>query len=118
MTRERMALAVMVAGLALLTTGHGPSGAQDASGMSFFITGSGPGNGADLGGLSGADAHCSALAEAVGEGGRNWRAYLSAGPSEDSTVVHARDRIGPGPWFNAAGVRLRRTWKNSTAKTT
>jgi hypothetical protein len=69
--------------------------------MSFFITSAGPGNGADLGGLAGADAHCQALADAVGFGDRTWRAYLSAGGQE---VVHARDRIGTGPWYNQKGV--------------
>ena len=47
--------------------------------------------------LEGADATCHALAEAVGEGARTWHAYLSAS-TED-----ARDRIGAGPWYNAAG---------------
>ncbi|MEN8198296.1 MAG: hypothetical protein ABFS30_17615 [Pseudomonadota bacterium] len=72
----------------------------EESGMSFFLTSAGPGNGADLGGLDGADAHCQALAEAAGAGGRTWRAYLST----DS--VNARDRIGAGPWHNAKGVLI------------
>ena len=46
--------------------------AQDAD-MSFFLTGKGPGDGAKLGGLEGADAHCSALAEAAGVTGKTWR---------------------------------------------
>lgn len=71
--------------------------------MSFFITSSGPGDGARLGGLAGADKHCQSLAAAVGAGNRTWRAYLStAGPGG----VHARDRIGKGPWYNAKGVRV------------
>jgi hypothetical protein len=77
--------------------------AQDAP-MSFFLTSHGPGQGADLGGLAGADVHCTTLAEAVGAGGRTWRAYLSTNGGE--APVHARDRIGPGPWFNADGVRI------------
>jgi hypothetical protein len=105
MVRERLARPAFVATVAMLMC-SGQGGAQDAAGMSFFITSSGPGNGADLGGLSGADAHCSALAEAVGEGGRNWRAYLSIEQGEDGAVVHARDRIGSGPWFNADGVQI------------
>lgn len=71
--------------------------AQDAS-MSFFITSENPGNGADLGGLAGADAYCTTLAEAAGVTGKTWRAYLS------SSAENARDRIGAGPWVNAAGV--------------
>ena len=46
--------------------------------MSFFITSAGPGKGGDLGGLAGADAHCQALASAVGAGNKTWRAYLSS----------------------------------------
>jgi hypothetical protein len=65
--------------------------------MGFFITSEGPGSGGDLGGLEGADDHCQQLADAVGAGGRTWRAYLS------SSKQHARDRIGNGPWYNASG---------------
>lgn len=74
--------------------------------MSFFITSEGPGNGADLGGLEGADQHCQMLAETVGDGNRTWRAYLSISPAGDQVAVHARDRIGQGPWHNAQGVRI------------
>ena len=84
-----------------------PAAAQDAeadSSMSFFITSAGPGNGADLGGLEGADAHCQTLAEDVGAGEKTWRAYLSASATDTSEAVHARDRIGEGPWYNAEGV--------------
>lgn len=71
-----------------------------ARGPSFFITSTNPGRGADFGGLAGADAHCQALATAAGHGGKTWRAYLSAtGPNP----VHARDRIGKGPWHNVKG---------------
>jgi hypothetical protein len=85
----------------------GPAAAQDER-TSFFITSAGPGNGADLGGLTGADAHCQALAEAAGLGERVWRAYLSASASEGSPAVNARDRIGAGPWHNHAGVEVAR----------
>lgn len=71
--------------------------AQDGA-MSFFVTSAGPGDGANLGGLAGADAHCASLAEAAGITGKSWAAYLSA------SGVNARDRIGSGPWTNAAGV--------------
>ena len=53
-----------------------PAQAQQAN-MTFFITSAGPGKGGDLGGLDGADAHCQALAQAAGAGGKTWRAYLS-----------------------------------------
>ena len=35
-----------------------------------------------------------------------WRAYLSAGAQGANGVVHARDRIGRGPWFNARGALI------------
>jgi len=77
--------------------------------MGFFVTSAGPGDGANLGGLAGADAHCQKLATAAdaGAGKRTWRAYLSTGYIPPSTpAVHARDRIGKGPWFNAKGVLI------------
>ena len=66
--------------------------------MSFFITSVGSGDGANLGGLAGADAHCSALASAVGSNGKTWRAYLS---TNGINGIDARDRIGQGPWYNS-----------------
>jgi hypothetical protein len=74
--------------------------------MSFFITSAGPGDGANLGGLEGADAHCQALADAVGAGDREWRAYLSTIAMDGQAAVNARDRIGTGPWYNAKGVMI------------
>ena len=68
--------------------------------MSFFVTSANPGSGGDLGGLEGADAHCTALAEAAGATGMTWAAYLS------TSEVDARDRIGSGPWLNAEGVAI------------
>src|SRR4029453_18012212 len=95
-------IAVAVAGLALLascaTSPPGPAG------MTFFVTSAGPGQGGNLGGLEGADAHCQKLAAAVGAGGRTWKAYLSG--TENGKPVNAKDRIGPGPWFNAKGVQI------------
>jgi hypothetical protein len=69
----------------------------------FFVTGMGPGKGGDLGGLAGADAHCQALAKAEGAGDHTWRAYLSTAATATQPAVNARDRIGTGPWYNAAG---------------
>lgn len=93
-----MKAVVCAAGL-IVAASLGAASAQDDA-MSFFITSAGPGNGADLGGLAGADAHCASLAEAAGASGRTWRAYLSTGDED------ARDRIGSGPWFNHAGVKI------------
>jgi hypothetical protein len=78
--------------------------------MTFFVTSSGPGRGADLGGIEGADRHCQSLASAAGAGSRTWRAYLSTQgkATNDTNVIHARDRIGSGPWYNAKGVRIAR----------
>lgn len=74
--------------------------------LGFFITSVGLGNGGDLGGLEGADSHCEALADAAGAGSRTWRAYLSTQATGEQPAVNARDRIGDGPWFNAAGLRI------------
>jgi hypothetical protein len=84
------------------TTAPGGSGGTGGAGggeaMGFFITSLGNGAmGGDHGGLTGADAFCQGLADAVGAGARSWRAYLS------TSQVDARDRIGAGPWRNAAG---------------
>jgi len=83
---------------------------QPATGkdMTFFLTSVNPGKGADLGGLEGADQHCQSLGKAAGAGNRNWRAYLSTQGTtlNDPKVVHARDRIGAGPWYNAKGVMI------------
>ncbi len=74
--------------------------------MSFFVTSAGRGFGGNLGGLAVADAICQQLADSVDRGSRTWRAHLSAPAAAGSPVVHARDRIGSGPWFNARGVEI------------
>jgi len=86
---------LLFAGLAQAQPPTGP--------MSFFITSQGSGNGGDLGGLAGADQICQNLAESVDQGHLTWRAYLS---TQGNNAVNARDRIGPGPWFNANGYRV------------
>lgn len=89
-----------VAGL-LTVMGTAPVLAGDHS-MGFFVTSVGVGDGANLGGLAGADAHCAKLASAAGSKGRTWRAYLST-QVQGKRGISARDRIGKGPWYNAAG---------------
>lgn len=79
---------------------------SSVSDLSFFITSAGPGDGANLGGLDGADAHCQMLADSAGAGDLTWRAYLSVSATDDQEAVHARDRIGSGPWYNADGVAI------------
>src|SRR5690606_28331861 len=67
-----MSQARLVAGLLAAATAFGGIAAlaqEPAENMSFFVTSRNPGNGGNLGGLEGADAHCQALAEAVGAGG-------------------------------------------------
>src|SRR5882672_6995434 len=81
---------------------------QPTAPTTFFITSVGKGDGANLGGLAGADAHCQALADAAQvtlPTGRVWRAYLSA-VGTDGKPIHARDRIGAGPWHNAKGALI------------
>lgn len=118
-----LAVIALAAGLTACAT-------PPASGpMGFFVTSAGSGKGGDLGGLAGADAHCQALASAAGAGQRTWRAYLSLpgrfaqGSNPAVPSVHARDRIGAGPWYNAKGELVARDLThlhdgNGIAKTT
>ncbi|MBB3265510.1 hypothetical protein FHW79_003130 [Azospirillum sp. OGB3] len=80
----------------------------NSTGMSFFITSVGLGKGADFGGLEGADRHCRQLAQAVGAGNRDWKAYLSTQAADGRPAVNARDRIGAGPWQNTKGQVIAR----------
>jgi hypothetical protein len=94
--------------------------ATDLEPFSFFVTslaalqdlsGSPDGFGGDLrygeaDGLTGADKLCSEIAERamVGASAKQWRAFLSTtsgGP--DDGPVHAKDRIGEGPWYDRLG---------------
>lgn len=79
--------------------------APSAPALGVFVTSQTSTTG-NLGGLAAADATCSRLATAVGQGGRTWRAYLSVerDASANNQAVNARDRIGTGPWYNANGV--------------
>ena len=74
--------------------------------MTFFVTSVNIGKGGDLGGLAGADAHCQALATAVGAGNHTWHAYMSTQARGDQQAINARDRIGQGPWYNAKGEMI------------
>src|SRR5258708_32715244 len=103
--------ALIIAALALgVTSGvnaqqqPAPPQLPQAPNMTFFVTGAGPGKGADLGGIEGADQHCQMLAQRHGAGGKTWRAYLSTQEADGKPAVHARDRIGKGPWQNSKGV--------------
>src|SRR5438874_12281254 len=89
---------------ALLSLGLSASAQSQQTDMTFFVTSTGPGKGGDLGGLAGADAHCQSLAQAAGTGNKTWRAYLSTSARGGANPVHARDRVGNGPWQNAKGA--------------
>jgi len=107
MTRLPARIVAMLAALAAIgATQSAQDRPQVSPAMSFFITSTGRGFGANLGGLAGADAHCQRLATAAGLGDKTWRAYLSAPATSSRPAVHARDRIGKGPWVNALGVQV------------
>jgi hypothetical protein len=95
-------------GLLVLVLVATPAFAAVAPETTFFVTSRGGPTGANFGGLAGADRHCQQLASAAGMGARTWRAYLSTAPTTNEAVVHARDRIGAGPWFNAKGKLVAR----------
>lgn len=103
------ATAIIAAACVLMSGDRGTLHAGQAgpvAEMTFFVTSIGRGFGGNLGGLAGADNHCQRLAQNVGRGNHTWRAYLSAPATSTSPAVNARDRIGRGPWVNAAGVRV------------
>ncbi len=101
--RGSLALACVVAAGPLSSCSDDEGdGDEEGSSLSFFVTSSTQDG--DLGGLAGADQICQSLAAGVGAGSKTWRAYLSA--ANDGAPIHARDRIGTGPWFNALDVML------------
>lgn len=73
--------------------------------LSFFVSSTGSSTG-NLGGLAGADQRCQELADKVGAGDKTWRAYLSVEDDGNGQPVHAKDRIGQGPWYNAKLVMV------------
>ena len=106
-SRAAFACAVAVCSFAACSDGEDDTDAATQSlepGLSFFVTSTTQDG--NLGGLDGADEICQRLATEVGAGSRDWRAYLSAPPADGAPPVHARDRIGKGPWSNAAGVQI------------
>jgi hypothetical protein len=98
-----MRLSILISAI-LLSVGLSPNVESQQADMTFFVTSAGPGKGGDLGGLAGADAHCQSLAQAASAGNKTWRAYLSTNARGGANPVHARDRIGNGPWQNAKGA--------------
>src|SRR5918911_5536738 len=105
-----IAIAIVLAGGLLFAQvqrpGEYPRGVKPSPMMNFFVTSEPVGDGGNLGGLAGAAAHCQTLAAAVGAGNRSWHAYLSTQARPGQPAVNARDRIGPGPWFNWSFAQL------------
>ena len=101
-------MVLMFGSLTLVLSAPVRAAENDAGTMSFFVTSTGLGKGGNLGGIEGADKQCQSLAEAVGAGKHTWHAYLSTQGTDfkDRTVIHARNRIGTGPWYNAKGVMI------------
>ena len=96
-----------IAGLLVMLGASAACGSDTApADMTFFVTSATVAEGGNLGGLAGADAHCQRLAEAASARGRTWRAYLSVAEEAGATAVHARDRIGNGPWVNVRGAAI------------
>jgi hypothetical protein len=100
------------AGTAPADAGATTPDAGAGPGFSFFVTsleamqqlsGSPDGFGGNFGGVEGADRICQTIAEGVGQGGKTWRAFLSATRGGDGQPVHAIERIGSGPWYDANG---------------
>ena len=85
--------------------------------FSFFVTsmdalwklsGSTPGGmsggfGGNYGGIAGADRICQTIGAATGHGHKTWRAFLSATDDGAGNPVHAIERVGEGPWYDANG---------------
>ncbi len=61
------------------------------------------GFGGDFGGIEGADGLCQTIAAATGKGDKTWRAFLSATDDGNGNPIHAIERIGEGPWYDANG---------------
>ena len=100
---RRVVLVALV--FAAACSGDSSPSAPPSQPMSFFVTSQTSLSG-NRGGLSGADALCDRLAVSAGQGNRFWRAYLSVerDAANNNQPTNARDRIGIGPWHNAAGV--------------
>ena len=97
----RVALLLMVLLItAACENDSSPTTASNPS-PSFFVTSEKSVTG-NLGGLAGADQTCQRLASRLSQGGFVWRAYLSVerDPANGNRPANARDRIGPGPWYN------------------
>jgi hypothetical protein len=88
--------------LAALTALAAPVGAsaQASPQMNFFVASQNAAFGADQPAVVVADQVCATLGYGAGIGNLTWKAYLS------DSRERARDRIGPGPWYNYYGVLI------------
>lgn len=102
--REKQKVVVNVADLVAPKAAPVPAAATR---MTFFVSSRAVDQGGRLGGLAGADRFCQDLAKAAGASDRTWRAYLSTS-YKGQPAVNAGDRIGSGPWHNAAGELVAR----------
>jgi hypothetical protein len=104
MSTTRITVFASAALMTVAATGIAQAQPQ-APNTTFFVTSAPIGKGGDFGGLAGADEHCQKLAATIGAAqGKTWRAYLSTSAAGGATPVHARDRIGRGPWQNSNGT--------------
>src|SRR5436853_4917657 len=101
------AISMTLLGSSAMVAQAQPAPAAPPANISFFVAENPTGTG-NLGGLQGADQICQQQAQALGapHAGRTWRAYLSTQQQGNTPRVNARDRIGPGPWFNVKGVLM------------
>jgi hypothetical protein len=106
-TIVRSALSIVLLGSAALLAQAQQTPPAPSAVINFFVA-SNPNQTGNLGGLAGADQMCQTQAQALGgaNAARTWRAYLSQEQRGNTPRVNARDRIGPGPWFNVKGVLI------------
>lgn len=76
--------------------------AQDTK-MSFFVAPAGPSYGQTQPALRVSDQHCADLAYPLGFGHLRWAVYLDGVAADGEGGQLARNRIGPGPWYNFYG---------------
>src|SRR5712671_5046266 len=81
------AISITLLGSSALVAQAQPAPAAPPANISFFVA-----NNPNQTGNLGANA------------ARTWRAYLSQEQRGNTPRINARDRIGPGPWFNVKGV--------------
>jgi len=99
---ERLLVAASAAVFLCAPTG----GSAQSPDMNFFVAVEGAGWGADQPALEVSDTQCTDLAYAQGYGHLTWRAYLNGTTADGEADQIARERIGPGPWYNYYGVPI------------